>query len=42
MHTQLRFIFRLTDLEDMYPAYSYGEVADIAGGTAIEATDVCQ
>lgn len=39
---QLRFIFRLTGLEDMYPAYSYGNVADTAGGSAVEGSDVCK
>ncbi|KAJ4412041.1 hypothetical protein N0V82_008885 [Gnomoniopsis sp. IMI 355080] len=37
---ELRFIFRLTGLTDMYPAYSYGNVANTAGGTAIEGSDV--
>ncbi|KAH8648460.1 family 4 polysaccharide lyase [Xylariales sp. PMI_506] len=38
---ELRFIFRLTDLDVAYPAYSaYGDVSNIADGTAIEATDV--
>lgn len=42
LSTQLRFIFRLTGLEDMYPAYSYGNVADTAGGSAVEGSDVCK
>ncbi|CAN8105977.1 unnamed protein product [Discula destructiva] len=37
---ELRYIFRLTGLEDMYPASSYGSVANTAGGTAIEGSDV--
>ncbi|KAM0808410.1 putative Rhamnogalacturonate lyase [Seiridium cardinale] len=37
---ELRFIFRLTGLTETYPTYSYGDVSDTAGGTAIEASDV--
>ncbi|CAJ2506683.1 Uu.00g078690.m01.CDS01 [Anthostomella pinea] len=34
---ELRFIFRLTGLEDAYP---FGDVSNTEGGTAIEASDV--
>ncbi|KAF7532452.1 hypothetical protein G7054_g7962 [Neopestalotiopsis clavispora] len=37
---ELRFIFRLTGLTETYPTYSYGDVSDTAGGTAIEGSDV--
>lgn len=37
---ELRYIFRLTGLTETYPTYSYGDVSDTAGGTAIEGSDV--
>lgn len=37
---ELRYIFRLTGLDKTYPTYSYGDVSDTAGGTAIEGSDV--
>lgn len=37
---ELRYIFRLTGLTKTYPTYTYGDVSDITGGTAIEASDV--
>lgn len=37
---ELRYIFRLTGLEETYPTYSYGDVSDTEGGTAIEGSDV--
>lgn len=37
---ELRFIFRLAGLPATYPTYSYGDVSNIDGGTAVEASDV--
>lgn len=37
---ELRYIFRLTGLTETYPTYSYGDVSDTSGGTAIEGSDV--
>lgn len=37
---ELRFIFRLTGLDETYPTYSQGDVSNTADGTAIEASDV--
>jgi rhamnogalacturonan endolyase len=37
---ELRFIFRLTGLTETYPTYSWADVSDTSGGTAIEASDV--
>lgn len=37
---ELRFIFRLTNLPATYPTYSYGDVSNTNGGSAIEGSDV--
>ena len=37
---ELRFIFRLTGLPSTYPTYSYGDVSNTNGGSAIEGSDV--
>ncbi|KAL1866811.1 hypothetical protein VTK73DRAFT_4510 [Phialemonium thermophilum] len=37
---ELRYIFRLTNLPATYPTYSYGDVSNTDGGTAIEGSDV--
>lgn len=39
---ELRYIFRLTGLTETYPTYSFGDVSDTSGGTAIEGSDVYQ
>lgn len=39
---ELRYIFRLTGLTKTYPTYSWADVSDTSGGTAIEGSDVYQ